>query len=88
MFFSSFDFKTHEFPKNLKLLIVSNSITAGRSLYIAFAFHYLTNATFYASRNLSSTLMIFFSIFLAGQLGTFRQAERNFLIPRLSASFL
>ena len=88
IFIFSFDFSKWEFPKKFLLILINNSINAGRSLVIGYAFLQLSSPTFFTVRNLLTTLIVWGGIALAGQTVLLCGAKKEFLIPRLIASFL
>lgn len=89
IFTSSFDFANRHFPKKFGLIVANHGINAGRALAISYAFsETLSNATFYAARNLSSTVLAWVGIFAFSQLATIKVSSREFLSTRLAASFL
>ncbi len=89
IFVASFDFKNRHFPKNFGLIFANHGINAARSLVIAYGFSaHLTNSTFYVARNLTVAALVWGMIFAFSQVSVVRSSSREFLVPRLSASFL
>lgn len=88
IFAFSFDFSKREFPKKFKLIILNNSINAGRSLAIGYTLTHLSSATFYTIRNLLTTVIVWGGIIFTGQIMLLKGTKKDFLIPRLMASWL
>lgn len=88
IFFASFDFKTHHFPKNIRLIVLSNSITACRSLAMGYALAHMASPTFYSVRNLLNAVIIMVPILLTHQWLALKASKREYMAPRMAASFI
>lgn len=88
IFFASFDFKSHQFPKNIKLIVLSNSITAGRSLAMGYALSHMASPTFYSVRNLLNAAIIMVPILVARQWMAMKTSKKEYMVPRMAASFI
>ena len=88
IFVFSFDFRTREFPRQFWPIILNNTINGVRSIGIWYALVHLTSPTFYTIRNILTTGIVWIGIILASQLIFIKDIKKDFLIPRLMASFL
>ncbi len=88
IFFASFDFKKHEFPKNIKLIALSNSIGACRSLAMGYALAHMASPTFYSVRNLLNAAIIMVPILMTHQWAAMKTSKKEYMAPRMAASFL
>lgn len=88
IFTATFDFKNHHFPRNIKLILLSNGIGATRSLAMGYALSHLASPTFYSVRNLLNAAIVLFPILLAGEWRAMRSSHGKYMVPRMAASFI
>lgn len=88
IFAASFDFKDRHFPKNFRLILLANSINAGRSLMFGYALSHLTSMTFYSTRNLATAAVVILPILFSGQYRILLTSKKEYLPSRMFASFL
>ena len=88
IFAATFDFKNRHFPKNIKLILLSNGINASRSLAMGYALSHLASPTFYSFRNLLNAAIVLFPIFMVGEWKALRSSHRAYMVPRMAASFI
>lgn len=88
IFFASFDFKTRHFPRNIRLIVLSNSITACRSLAMGYALSHMASPTFYSVRNLLNAAIIMVPILLTREWLALKASKREYMVPRMAASFI
>lgn len=88
IFVFSFDFKAHEFPKKIQLIILNNVINGGRSIAIGYVLVHMTSPTFYTLRNFLTTLIVWWGILFAWQAVLLKDTNKTFMIPRLLSSGL
>lgn len=88
IFVATFDFKSRHFPKNIKLILLSNGINASRSLAMGYALSHLASPTFYSVRNLLNAAVVLLPIFMVGEWKALRVSHRKYMVPRMAASFI
>ena len=88
IFFASFDFKKHEFPKNIKLIVLSNAINASRSLAMGYALSHMASPAFYSVRNLLNAAIVLVPILMTREWIAMKSSKREYMVPRMAASFL
>ncbi|MDQ1344389.1 MAG: hypothetical protein QG650_1110 [Patescibacteria group bacterium] len=88
IFTASFDFKGHQFPKNFKLIVLSNSITAFRALAMGYALSHMATETFYSIRNLLNAAIVMIPLLLSAEWVAVKTMKKDCLVPRMAASFL
>lgn len=88
IFGASFDWSNRHFPRNIKLILLSNSITACRSLAMGYALAHMASPTFYSVRNLLNAVIIIVPILASSEWMALKASRREYLVPRMAASFL
>jgi drug/metabolite transporter (DMT)-like permease len=88
IFVVTFDFKRRQFPKNISLILLANGISAARTLMIGYALVQLTSPTFYSVRAMIISAFAFLPILYFRQYGRYFEGDKEYLAPRLGASFL
>ena len=88
IFIFSFDFRTHEFPRQFWPIVLNNTINGVRSIGIWYVLVHMSSPTFYTIRNILTTIIVWIGILLASQLIFLKDVKKDFLVPRLMASFI
>lgn len=88
IFSTSFDWKNRHFPKNFKLIVLSNSINAGRALAMGYALSHMASPTFYSVRNLLGAAVVIVPILVSAEWMALKTSRTDYLAPRMAASFL